>query len=176
MHEAQKNFCLRVKERFSEKFRGVRVLDVGSLDVNGNNRYLFEDCFYVGIDVGEGPNVDVVSPLHAWHAVGGFDTIISTECLEHDMYWHETLKAAVRLLKSNGLLLFTCASGDRKEHGTLRTDTYSSPLTCAIRGWENYYRNLYAEDVRTAIDVEDIFSSHQFEQTHEDLYFWGVKK
>lgn len=176
MHDAQRSFCLRVKDRFPEKFCGVRVLDVGSLDVNGNNRYLFEGCTYVGIDVGEGPNVDVVSPLHLWPSVDRFDTIISTECLEHDQYWPETLKKAVELLKSGGLFLFTCASGDRKEHGTLRTDTYSSPLTCAIQGWENYYRNLSAADVRSMMDVRGIFESYWFEETREDLYFWGLKK
>lgn len=176
MHDAQKAFCLRVQARFPEKFREVLVLDVGSLDVNGNNRYLFEGCTYVGIDVGDGPNVDVVSPLHQWISSGGFDTIISTECLEHDRHWPETLKAAVRLLKSHGLFLFTCASGDRKEHGTVRTDTYSSPLTCAISGWENYYRNLFEKDVREALDVEEIFSAHEFDGNHEDLYFWGVKR
>jgi SAM-dependent methyltransferase len=166
-----------VKEQFPEKFQGVRVLDVGSLDVNGNNRYLFEGCVYVGIDVGEGPNVDVVSPLHKWtECEMSFDTIISTECLEHDQYWPETLKAAARLLKSGGLLLFTCASGDRKEHGTVRTDTYSSPLTCAIPGWESYYRNLFAADVYAALNVSEIFAAHGFEETHEDLYFWGMKK
>jgi SAM-dependent methyltransferase len=176
-HQAQQAFCQRVRDRFPESFRRKWILDVGSLNINGDNRYLFEECVYVGIDVGNGPNVDIVSPLHKWAAPeDSFDTIISTECFEHDRHYPETLKAIVSLLKSGGLFLFTCASGDRKEHGTERTETGSSPLTCAIEGWENYYKNLFAKDVREVLDVEKIFSNHGFEETHEDLYFWGVKR
>ena len=60
------------------------VLDIGSLDINGNNQYLFEDCQYTGIDVGVGKNVDIVSKAHELKMPSGtYDTIISTECFEH---------------------------------------------------------------------------------------------
>jgi len=176
-HQAQQIFCQRVKARFPERFCRKWVLDIGSLNINGDNRYLFEECVYLGIDVGRGPNVDIVSPLHQWDAPDeSFDTIISTECFEHDRHYADTLRAAARLLKHGGLFLFTCASGDRKEHGTQRSDTYSSPLTCAIEGWENYYKNLFAKDVCEVLDMQEVFVSHEFEETHEDLYFWGVKR
>ena len=34
------------------------------IDVNGNNRSLFEKCDYVGLDVIEGNNVDIVCVAH----------------------------------------------------------------------------------------------------------------
>ena len=50
-HQSQVDYCLSVKSRFPGHFRRKSVLDAGSLDINGNNRYLFDDCQYVGIDV-----------------------------------------------------------------------------------------------------------------------------
>ena len=45
--------------------------------------------------------------------------------------------------------------------------------------WNNeYYRNVTEEDVRKAINVEEIFKKYDFEVNtdHCDLYFWGIKK
>jgi hypothetical protein len=51
---------------FLQYFIDKCVLDVGSLDINGNNRYLFDNCEYTGLDIGEGPNVDIVMPIHEY--------------------------------------------------------------------------------------------------------------
>ena len=42
-HREQQDFISSVRDRFPEKFKGVRVLDIGTLDINGNNRFAFED-------------------------------------------------------------------------------------------------------------------------------------
>lgn len=87
-HPQQKEFCLKVKSLFPECFDNVNVLDVGSLDINGNNQYLFTNANYLGLDIGPGPNVDIIKPVHIfayqlqYHEY--FDVIISTEMLEHD--------------------------------------------------------------------------------------------
>ena len=93
-HLAEQTFCLRTKETFPEYFKGVNVCDIGSLDLNGNNHYLFEDYSYVGIDIGRGPNVNIVSKGHEFKPLDGkkYDTVISTEVFEHDMYWKETIQ------------------------------------------------------------------------------------
>lgn len=59
-HKEQFSYCEKILRRFPHLFVGKSVLDVGSLDINGNNRWIFTDCEYVGIDLGEGDNVDVV--------------------------------------------------------------------------------------------------------------------
>ena len=43
MHEQARKFTLVVKEKFPEYFSNKNVLDVGSGDINGNNRFLFTD-------------------------------------------------------------------------------------------------------------------------------------
>lgn len=79
MHIQATNFTLFVKSIFPEYFNKKIVLDVGSGDINGNNRYLFKDCEYNGNDVVQAQNVTVVSKTKDLHFKSEtFDTIIST--------------------------------------------------------------------------------------------------
>lgn len=180
-HKEQQDFCKRVKELYPESFKNKKVLDIGSLDINGNNRFLFNDCDITGLDLAEGKNVDVICLAHEYDAPDEtFDTIISTEVFEHDMFYPQTLKNIMRMLKSGGLFLFTCATDERAEHGTLRSDGgFSSPLTIQYEGWENYYKNLSKEDVLNEIPAT-LFSSYKFEynaaEIKRDIYFYGIKK
>jgi SAM-dependent methyltransferase len=176
-HREQQEFISSVRDRFPEKFKGVRVLDIGSLDINGNNRFAFEDYEYIGIDIGEGNNVDIICRGHEFKDDNGFDVVISKECFEHDEFWNLTIQNAVNLTKPNGVFLFSCATTGRPEHGTRRTSPQDSPFTSKIEN--DYYMNLTEEDVRSAIDVDKYFSEYEFfaRDVHpNDLYFWGVKK
>jgi len=180
-HHAQRNFCARIQNMYPKHFSGVSVLDVGSLDINGSNRFLFsDDSTYLGIDIAAGRGVDAVSKGHEWAAPdNAYNTIISTECFEHDMFYELTLKNIVRMLKPGGMFIFTCATTGRPEHGTTKSDTYSSPLTTKVLegGWHDYYKNITAKDVRAAIDVDEIFREYMFEvnRMSHDLYFYGIK-
>ena len=178
-HESQRQYCLRVKKRFPKWFHKKKILDAGSLDINGSNRYLFTDCEYTGIDVGEGKNVDIVSTIHEFDAKDeSYDVIISTECFEHDMYYEKSLKNIVRMLKPHGLFLFTCATTGRFEHGTRRSAPGDAPLLNEKDIWQDYYKNLTEKDVRDSISIESNFLKYQFEidTEHKDLQFWGIKK
>jgi SAM-dependent methyltransferase len=159
-------------------------------------RSFFSNCDYLGIDVGEGRGVDLVCQGQDHDSPDeSYDVCTSGECFEHNPYWAETFANMVRMCKSNGLVLFTCATTGRKEHGTSRTDLESSPLTIGI-GWE-YYRNLDEQDFRRAFEesFDELFSEYEFHSTEdydnptdfiknmrtyinpcEDLYFWGIKK
>lgn len=173
-HKIQQEFCLRIKRELPEYFKDKIVLDVGSGDVNGNNRYLFKDCFILGVDVALGPNVDIVDNAHNLKFVDNFfDTAISTECFEHDQYWIGTIKNIIRMLKNEGLFLFTCATTGRPEHGTLKSKPYQS---FATRIGIDYYKNLTEDDIRQNINIEKYFSQFEFIVKAQDLYFWGIKK
>lgn len=177
-HPQQQAFVRRVREQFTEPyFQSVpRVLDVGSLDINGSNREEFaSSAHYIGVDVVPGKGVDLVAAAHTLAFRDGFfDTIISTECFEHDQHWRATLANIVRMLAPGGLFVFTCATTGRPEHGTLRSKPWDAPGL----PWPTYYRNLEEVHIRSAIEVDAIFASYEFEIGHEthDLYFWGIKR
>lgn len=175
-HPQQAEFCLSVKSRFPQLFDKVRVLDIGSLDINGNNRYLFSNYSYIGVDLGAGKNVDVVCEGHRYDNPEPFDVVISTECAEHDQFWKETALNMVRLLKSGGLYLFTCATTGRHEHGTKRTTPQDSPFSHDL--FSDYYENRTKEDYEQLPGFLDSFSEYGFSEHRgtKDLYFWGIKK
>jgi len=171
-HQQQQDFCTYVKELHPTYFKG-NVLDIGSQDINGNNKHLFDGCEYVGIDLNEGNNVDVVASGHNIIPTTKMDVVISTECLEHDKYWAITLQNICNnILKKGGLFIMTCATTGRAEHGTTRTSPKDSPFTT------DYYLNLTEEDFRQAIDIDKTFTTFEFKTNTDpnDLYFWGIKK
>jgi len=177
-HKEQKEFCLSMKRQFPEYFEKKTVLDIGSGDVNGNNNQYFKDCFILGNDIGYGPNVHLLCFAHELPFIDEFfDTIISTECLEHDRHYNKTLNSAVRMLKSGGLYVFTCATTGRPEHGTSKSKPYQVFAT-RVEGLEDYYKNLTEGGIRKVLDVGKYFSEYEFSvnNTHHDLYFWGIKR
>jgi len=174
-HKNQQIFCKKIKEKFPKYFENITVLDVGSLDVNGNNRYLFENCYYYGIDVVDGPNVNIVTVAHYFNPPIQYNTIISTNALEHDMYWKLTIKRMYDLLLSDGLLLISCAS-KWKEHGTLNTNPHASGTAQREDVWANYYKNLTIEDITENFKLDLMFSKYNIEVNKKDLQFWGIKK
>ena len=187
-HSEQWDFCEKVKNKYPDSFKEKRVLDIGSFDVNGNEEFLFIDCDFNGLDIGPGKGVDIVCSAHEYDAPDeSYDTIISCECWEHNPVYKESIQNAIRLLKSGGLFIFTCATTGREVHGVSYLETICSiehndwiTMPNVIReNWDNdYYKNVTEDDVRDAIDVDEIFKDHNFEIEidHCDLYFWGIKK
>jgi hypothetical protein len=91
MHIEAKDFTLFVKKILGDYFMNKCVLDVGSGDINGNNRFLFENCEYNGNDVIEAKNVTIVSKTKDLpFRDNTIDTVISTECFEHDPEYKES--------------------------------------------------------------------------------------
>lgn len=169
-----------LKRKFPQYFYRVKVLDVGSADINGTNRPWFDNCEYIGLDIMPYKNVDVVSVAHEYEALlASFDVVCSTSELEHDMYWDKTLQKMVKLLKPQGLMWFAAAYR-RPEHGTQFRNPEDS-LTVKFSGeWGNYYRNISENDVRKAVDIDEIFFQYEFSfsegNDNLDLHFWGIKK
>lgn len=179
-HIEQLVFFKKIQLRMPEYFTDTKVLEVGSLDINGSIRQFFNAQEYIGLDVGAGPGVDIVCEGQNFdYPDDYFDVTVSSECFEHNPFWLETFLNMIRMTKSGGLVAFSCASEGRKEHGTHRSEPESSPLT-VFKGGEywNYYRNLNEEDFTSEIDFDSIFSEYKFKYNDKafDLYFYGVKK
>jgi hypothetical protein len=167
------DFVKRIKGTMPAFFTEQVVREIGSLNINGSVRELFERCDYTGFDLMEGVGVDIAKSysLVAVSELHRPTVIISTEALEHDDRWKDTLRAMVYNLKVGGALILTCATNDRLKHGIADTDTGSSPAT------PNYYRNILVDDLVAGLSVDKHFSHLviKFYQDRGDLYFFGIK-
>lgn len=109
-----------------------RVLELGSLNINGSVKEFFSDAQeYIGIDIQNGEGVDKVLNAHNILVVfkkNSFDTIICCETLEHDINFWVTVSNIHKVLKQGGTLIIT-------------TPTFGFPLH---RYPKDYYR--FGED------------------------------
>mgnify|MGYP003633175684 FL=1 len=188
MHQEVLTFIEETKNTFPELFENnPRVLEIGSRSVE--NQPSARECFntsnYIGVDISDGPNVDVVGKGHEFKSNQLFDIAISCECFEHDPFWDKTVENMINHLKWNGLLIFTCASTDRPEHGTRKAFPQSSIEGDHSENFENdifqdYYQNLTALDFKSRVPsftngtlVGGCWVSN--EGPH-DLYYRGFKR
>jgi SAM-dependent methyltransferase len=180
MHKEAIHFVKFISVLFPYYFNNKIVLDVGGGDINGNNRNLFNNCTYECNDVCTSPNVTIVSRTKDLIFEDNyFDTIISTECFEHDPEYKESFLKIYELLKPNGLFLFTCASTGRPEHGTRKSKPHQSYGTIAnIEDMKDYYMNLDENDLNNVLNLNCNFSYWKtyYNNFSHDLYFVGIKK
>lgn len=172
-HPAQHEYIAQIKQTFPTYFSQTRVVEIGSLDINGSVRPYFDNpAEYIGCDLGPGPGVDVVCAGHKLdYPNDSFDIAISCECFEHDQHWALTFQKMIDLVRPGGLVVFTCATEGRAEHGTHQARPNEAPFT------NDYYKNLAATDFQNKFDLPSLFYECQFlvnPQSH-DLYFWGLK-
>src|SRR6516164_10084067 len=116
------------------------VIELGSRTVAGDwpfsgpVRPLFGDAAYVGVDIADGPNVDLVAdaahwpvPGLAWLGTGwmqhfvsdGVDTVVCCETLEHTPDAEAICRNAHRMLMTGGVFLVTAAGDGRGEHSAV---------------------------------------------------------
>ena len=176
-HPQQAEYFSSVRTHYGSHFENARVLEVGSLDINGSVRELFHGCDYTGVDLQPGPGVDLACPGHLLALpTGCFDTVISAECFEHNPFWRETLANMLRMARPGGLVLISCATTGRKEHGTSRTNPDASPFTVQEK-WD-YYRNLTANDLERGVNLGGWLADWRSWVNYIscDLYFVGLRQ
>lgn len=119
-----------------------KILEVGSLDINGSVREYFTDAKeYIGIDSMKGLGVDKVLNAHNILKVWGaetFDTVLCLEMLEHDDKPWITIENVKKVLKKAGFLIMS-------------TPTFGFPLH---RFPKDYFR--FGEDAFREIFFRDI--------------------
>lgn len=101
-----------VKKNLSEEeVKGKRVLEVGSMNVNGSVRGIIavhKPSEYIGIDMEAGPGVDIVcraEKLVERFGKESFDIVVSTCLLEHVRDWQSVVSNIKQVCKKNGLIL-----------------------------------------------------------------------
>jgi len=166
MHNEVKDHFRMVKKKHPQFFWNKKILEVGSLYVNGSIRQFFWfNKLYLGLDIGEGKNVDLVCPIECFEAPEAFDVVASSEMLEHSDRWQEALTSMYECLKPKGLFILTCAAPNREPHGvSWSKDPESSPFT------NDYYRNISIPDFESVLP-RNLFTEYNicYGRGEEDL-------
>lgn len=157
MHESSYQKMALFVEKYLTGFKNenIKVLDIGSTDINGSYKNLFENknWQYHGADIQSGNNVDIILKNgYDWKNIlsNSYDVVISGQALEHIEYFWVTILEIARVLKSGGLCCIIAPSGG-VEH--------KYPLDC----WRFYpdgfkslarYANLEALEVYAEFEPE----------------------
>lgn len=119
MHKSSYDHMACCVETYLSQDISLNVLDIGSYDVNGSYRALFDhrSWKYTGVDLSAGPNVDVVlqSPYVLPFPSCSQDVVVSGQVFEHvEFFWLSWLEM-VRVTKPGGLI-FLLAPSRGPEH------------------------------------------------------------
>lgn len=92
----------------SEKKNYKKILEIGSLDVNGEIRSIFKDYdLYHGIDIHSGKNVDIVGHFASKEVQDSiedfYDLVICCNVMEHDKEWRHTFENVLNRVKKGGI-------------------------------------------------------------------------
>ena len=107
MHPDSMYLMSQFVQKYGDRIRDKAVLDVGSQDINGSYRQMFEGvgCKYTGTDIVSGPNVDVLTGFdRLCFDDASFDVVISGQTLEHAEKPWLLVKEMARVLRPGGIV------------------------------------------------------------------------
>ena len=146
------------------------AVEFGARDVNGTPRSVVEADEYIGIDIADGPGVDIVVDAADWDSPYAADLVLCCETLEHTPRAWEIVHNAGRTLRAGGTFVMTCATDPRAPHsahdgGPLRLGEHYKNVTldemrewcdsgnldvvhAAVQNWPNHGGDLYVTAIR----------------------------
>lgn len=163
-----------VQDSFNEWFfasekNKLDVLEFGSLNINGSVKPIFEPYAntYFGIDMQEGPGVDMIADAASFDSEILYDVIVCAEVFEHTPAWKEIVNNAHRLLKVGGVFIATMAGVGRTAH--------SAVDGLDLRDWEHYANITEDELSHALISFNDFKVDYTFGMNHPDIRCFAVK-
>ena len=119
---------------------GKKVLDIGSNDINGTYREIFEKSYfnYTGLDLSVGSNVDIVpEDIYHWKEIKNetFDLVISGQVFEHIEYPWLTIREIERVLKPSGFCIIIAPNAGWEHKAPKDCYRYYSDGLAALAKW-----------------------------------------
>ena len=156
--------CFRDQFLAEKRDQDLLIVDLGSYDVNGSYRPLFEhpSWRYLGLDINLGENVDIVlKDPYNWQAISSnsIDVMISGQAFEHiEFFWLTALELS-RVLKPGGLCcLIAPSSGPEHRY----------PVDC----WRFYSDGMCAMMRYAGLEVLDVYTNRQQTGWQDDSSSW----
>lgn len=134
-----------------------RVLEVGSQNVNGSTRdydflgrgpkwlELIGNPEYIGIDIAEGKDVDIVMNAHKIEFEDNyFDLVICVNTLEHDEDIVASLKEMLRVCAKGGVILISVPNETVPQHFSEHYNSLNREQFLALLDEAGYRNSYYA--------------------------------
>lgn len=154
---------LDFKERYLKDMstEPLLILDLGSLDVNGSYRELFDvsPWLYRGVDMAEGENVDIVlEDPYDWKTIrsNSVDALISGQAFEHIEFFWITMLEIERVLRPGGICCIIAPSGGAE---------HRYPVDC----WRFFADGFAALGRFARLDVVEAFTQWKPDSRYADL-------
>jgi SAM-dependent methyltransferase len=118
----------------------IRILDVGSMDVNGSYRTFFDapGWSYTGLDLAPGAGVDlVVDQPYRWSSLrpASYDVVVSGQAFEHFEFPWVSMVEVARVLRPGGLVCLVVPSGGYEHRYPLDCWRYYPDGIAALARW-----------------------------------------
>lgn len=142
------------------------ALEIGSLDINGGVRSIFEPFCrsYVGIDIQEGFGVDEIADAAAFLRIDSFDIVVCCEVFEHTPHWKKIIENTMNNLRPGGIFITTMAGEGRRPHSAIDEQP--------IREWE-HYSNIGEWELNQTL--KGFFTESVTNVSGTDLRAWAIK-
>jgi hypothetical protein len=175
MHlEAYNGLATMLNESGLDLNRAWSALDLGGRNINGSIRDLIPGAYWEGLDIVDGPGVDIVRDATLdWPSyMNRYDIIVTTELLEHVEDWRGVIRTAAQILRCDDervwdkeeIIFITCASTGRRPHGA------SGELDPPPGEW---YGNIAPDEMERQLDK--FFTHYQvtYNPMPGDVYAWA---
>lgn len=124
----------------------AKVVDIGSLDINGTYRELFPGGDYIGVDLVAGPNVDIIMGSPPWKELKKVDVAICGQVLEHCADIPGLMAEMFHVLKPGGM---ACIIAPSAGPGHLEPDFFGNVSPEQMR---QFVEDAGFEVIRCAVD------------------------
>ena len=163
MHTSSYQHMSKLVEQYLRQDQSLQIIDIGSYDVNGSYKPLFDvdRWHYRGVDLTTGPNVDVVlsTPYRLPFKSHSIDVIVSGQAFEHVEFFWLTWLEMIRVLKPQGYIFLIAPS---------RGPEHRYPVDC----WRFYPDGFRALANYGALQLEQV-STDWHEHDAIDSQPWG---
>ena len=97
------------------------ILEIGSLDINGSVRSIFDSfaASYLGLDMQDGPGVDLVADGATYELPEAYDVIVTAETFEHTPDWKKIIQQSYINLRPGGIFIATTPPEGRPPHSAI---------------------------------------------------------
>jgi hypothetical protein len=117
MHLGNRQWLDHLQQTHGTEIQDARMLELGSLNINGSAREHLRVETWVGIDMVPGREVDIVClASHTIFEPDSFDVMLSMSMLEHDPNWRMSLSHNIAWLRDRALIFLSWGAEGNARH------------------------------------------------------------